>query len=96
MFSAKGLSMYNKNWKSVQGKTQLRNAIYNFIINASDNDSTDGHSDESSDTEDVTLFMHVFLISYPYSAHKWTNIFGILHSPSNPPIHLWWHVMLCP
>lgn len=50
MFSAKGLSMYSKNWKSVQGKTQLQSIIYNFIINAGDNDSTDGHSDEGSDT----------------------------------------------
>jgi hypothetical protein len=66
------------------GVKWLRSVIYNFIINAGDNDCTEGHSKEGSDTSEVKSFMHVFLISFPYNA----GIFGIVHSVKLLPTHL--------
>jgi hypothetical protein len=52
----------------------------NFIINLGDTDSSDGDSDSGTNTEDVESLC---LISFPYSAGKWTDVFGIERSVSS-------------
>jgi hypothetical protein len=47
----------------------------NFIINSGDTDSSDGDSDSGTNTK---MWNHVCLISLPYSAGKWTDVFGIV------------------